>query len=139
MQRHGSKVCLSLHADTLEALEQKIAAYVERVSLIELRLDYISEPLDALADFVRRTSRSYPGCRFLITLRSPSEGGQRTGLTFEERKNFWKNGFEGVLLDLESELSDLGLSGNSVVFSSHNLSDSELPDTNERWVRAEGK
>lgn len=100
------KVCVSLFAETLDELKQKLNAVESRI--VELRLDYLkSLSIPSLKGFLKELDK-YTDKQIILTCRPKHQGGKRDS-SRDERLNFWRNlaseiKSSNLLIDLEFDL-----------------------------------
>ena len=100
------KVCVSLFAETLYELKQKLDTI--RSKIIELRLDYLeSFSIRSLKEFLKELDK-YTDKQIILTYRPKHQGGKKD-LDRDERLNFWRNltseiKSSNLLIDLEFDL-----------------------------------
>ncbi len=122
------KICISVCAETADALIEQIRRAEPLADVIEVRFDGLSraefDPGDPEASertlkkiFEHRTETPW-----ISTFRSQAQGGQRDA-TFRERNAFWKSGFATEYCDLEEDMIAVGDGGNfdTSICSYHDL------------------
>lgn len=129
---NNAQICVSLCAETVAELTQKIEQASVIADIIEIRFDCLSqqELLNATGSFntVNSILGRYPELKFIVTLRSPDEGG-RGQFTNEERLEFWNSDFNADFVDFERDIAEIGFKceWNSKIVSVHTKSVVELP------------
>lgn len=109
-----TNLCLTLAESTLPELERKLQAFQEKVPYIEVRLDYLDDPI------IPRLPTG--ATRFIATCRPPREGGRFDGSEvdrIEILKDAARAGFHYI--DVEYDVPELtGLpTGSQIIRSSH--------------------
>lgn len=102
----NDKVCVSLFAETLDELKQRLNNIGSKI--IELRLDYLeSFSIPSLKEFLKELDK-YTDKQIILTYRPKHQGGKKD-LNRDERLNFWRNlaseiKSSNLLIDLEFDL-----------------------------------
>jgi shikimate 5-dehydrogenase len=94
---NNGKICIAVCAETAGEFLEKVEIARPIADLVELRFDCLQ------AEQVRGVRERISGDIFITTFRSPEQGGVRC-LTLEERKQFWRDGFESAMVDIEEDL-----------------------------------
>ena len=124
---------MSLRAESIGELRNKIEHTAGSFPCVELRLDYLDpsefEPKNG-GKVVRQILHDFPRQRFVITFRSQKEGGIRS-VTTDDRLAFWESIGEAELVDIETDIAkEVDLTGHKIV-SSHTFDSSDTSNAEE--------
>ncbi len=129
---NNALVCVSVCAETIAELTQKIELASKVADIIEIRFDCLS-PQEMWTgkgsrNAANEISERFTGNKFIFTFRSPNEGGR--GLASEnERLKFWNSGFSAEIVDIERDIAEkeIKCDSKSRIVSIHVNSIDELP------------
>ncbi|GAB4111558.1 MAG: shikimate dehydrogenase [Acidobacteriota bacterium] len=123
-------LCLTLAEEFLPDLERKLACYASRVSMIEVRLDWLRQPALPRLPEVRPAE-------LLATVRPPRQGGRWAGTEAERLELLRKAAAEGYQwLDIEDDVGPFPVPpGTKVVHSFHDFAG--MPDLDSVRLRLE--
>jgi 3-dehydroquinate dehydratase/shikimate dehydrogenase len=102
---NNGKICIAVCAKTLDDLFEKIESSKPLCDIIEIRFDCL-EPADVerVRETISKTDRSDSHIpNYMTTFRTREQGGHRD-LTINERVNFWGNGAETEIADIEEDI-----------------------------------
>ncbi len=105
---NNGKICVSICAETIDALIDQLRRAEQSADVIELRFDCLYEneldgnDLEKTESRIRKVLATH-NKPILSTFRSKEQGGKRE-LTREERLNFWAIGFAREWADLEEDI-----------------------------------
>lgn len=122
---NNGKLCISISAETVDGLIEKIRRAEAAADVIEIRFDHISESeLDpgsesAFREVLSRIFRMKSKTPWIVTFRPDEQGGHR-GLSLAERESFWKTVPPTEYRDVEEDvISAVGNETRSSLICSH--------------------
>src|SRR4051812_9682943 len=107
-----ARICVPVCVRDCAEIRDAIEAAARAADIVELRVDCLSE---VTAETLKASLPPSSGQPFIITFRSPQEGG-RSEIVFKMRKKFWlslKDLPANIFVDLELELVEAFASNNS--------------------------
>lgn len=119
-----AKVCVPVCVRRIDELQAATRQAAIIGDVVEMRLDYIDDPIASLATVSRIIAESES--ELIITMRAPAQGGAGSH-SFQTRQDFWSRARELpiVLFDLETDLlnpdANLNIDLNRVIVSHHDF------------------